>query len=375
LTEAAEKAKIELSSSIQTEINLPYITVVDNVPKHLVKTINRAKFDQMIQFYVDETLKLIKSAMQKSGKQISDIDSVICVGGSTRIPYLIENIEKYFGKKVDRSLNPDTAIASGAAIQGSVIAGDNKDILLLDVTALNFGIQTLGDVATTMIEANTTIPTSKSQIFSTAADNQPGVQINVCTGNRPMYKDNKHLGTFNLDGIPPARRGVPQIEVTFSIDVNSILTVKATDKASGKSSDIRIEGSSSLNKDEIERMKQEAEMNADADKKEKEKIDKLNQAEALIFQTEKQIQDFGDKLSESDKNELNSTVEKLKESQKSGNLTDIDKYTISLNETWNRISTKLYQSTQTNESNQSSENNQSSGNQNDTTDVDYEEIK
>ena len=367
LTEAAEKAKIELSNTTQTEINLPYITVVDNIPKHLVKTINRAKFEQMIQFYIDKTMKLIKSAMEKSGKQLSDIDDVVLVGGSTRIPYLTENIEKYFGKKANKSLNPDTAIASGAAIQGSVIGGSNTDILLLDVTPLNLSIETMGGVATCMIEANTTIPTSKSQIFSTAADNQPAVDIVVLQGNRPMASQNKTIGRFHLDGILPSRRGVPQIEVTFSIDVNGVISVKAMDKATGKANDIRIEGSTSLTKEEIERMKVEAEQNAEIDKKEKEKIDKLNQADSLIFQTEKQISDFGDKLNDSDKTELTSMVEKLKESHKSQNLNDLEKYTKELTEVWNKISTRLYQ-----ETSQQQNNEQPKGK---TEDVDYEEVK
>jgi len=261
LIEASEKAKIELSTTTQTEINLPYITVVDNIPKHLVKTINQAKFNQLIQFYIDDTIKLIKSSMKKGDKKVTDIDNIVLVGGSTRIPYLVENIEKYFGKKCDKSLNPDTSIASGAAIQGSVITGENSDILLLDVCALNFYIETMGGIATKMIESNTTIPTSKTQIFSTAVDSQPSVQINVATGERELFKNNKFLGTFSLD-VMPARRGVPQIEVEFNISADSILTVKATDKGTGKANNIRIEGSSALTKDEIERMKMEAKENA-----------------------------------------------------------------------------------------------------------------
>lgn len=370
LTESAEKAKIELSNTTQTEINLPYITSIDNVPKHLVKSITRAKFDQLIQFYIDNTLTLIKSSMQKSGKKITDIDDIVLVGGSTRIPYLVENIEKYFGKKCNKSLNPDTSISSGAAIQGSVIAGDNTDILLLDVTALNFSIETMGSVATTMIEANTTIPTSKSQVFSTAADNQPGVQINVSTGDRPMFKDNKFLGTFNLD-VMPARRGTPQIEVEFSIDANSILTVKAKDKGTGKENKVCIEGSSSLTKDEIERMKMEAAQNAELDKKEKEKIDKLNQADSLIFQTEKQIEEFGDKLTDDDKSDLISMVDKLKESHKAQNLIDIDKYSKELTTVWNRISQKMYSEP----SQESAPTNEQKSNDQDVQDVDYEEVK
>ena len=372
LTEASEKAKIELSNTTQTEINLPYITSIDNVPKHLIKSITRAKFDQLIQFYIDKTLNLIKSSMQKSGKKVTDIDNVVLVGGSTRIPYLVENIEKYFGKKCDKSLNPDTSIASGAAIQGSVISGDNTDILLLDVTALNFYIETAGGIATKMIESNSTIPISKTQVFSTAQDNQPGVQINVSTGERPLFKDNKFLGTFNLDGIMPARRGVPQIEVEFSISADSILTVKAKDKGTGKENKVRIEGSSSLTTDEIERMKAEAKLNEEADKKEKNKIDKLNQADSLIFQTEKQIEEFGDKLTDVDKIDLNSMVNKLKESHKTQNLIDIDKYSKELTDVWNRISQKMYSEQPSQESTPTNEH---KSNDQDVQDVDYEEVK
>jgi len=371
ITESAEKAKIELSSVTQTEINLPYITAVDGQPRHLNKIITRAKFEQLIQFYVDKTMKLIMSSLKKSNKQISQFDDIILVGGSTRIPYLVESIEKYFGKKANKSLNADTAIASGAAIQGSVLNGDNTDILLLDVTALNFSIETMGEIATIMIPANTTIPTSKSQVFSTASDSQPSVQVNVCTGDRPLYKNNKHLGTFSLD-VPPARRGTPQIEITFSLDSNSILTVKAVDKATGKSNDIRIEGKSSLTKEEIEKMKMEAEQNAESDKKEKEKIDKLNQADAMIFQTEKQIEEYGDKLNESNKTELNSKLDNLKEAHKTQNLDDIDKYSKELNDTWQNISSKLYEENNNQSTNEStSTNKDESENIND---VDFEEV-
>ena len=372
VTEASEKAKIELSNVTQTEINLPYITAVDGQPKHLVQKLTRSKFDQLIQFYVDDTIKLIQSSMKKSGKKVNDIDEIVLVGGSTRIPSLSDSIEKYFGKKANKSLNPDTAIASGAAIQASVLAGDTTDILLLDVTALNFSIESMGGVATTMVEANTTIPTSKTQIFSTAADNQPSVQINVATGNRSMFRDNKMLGTFNLDGIMPARRGTPQIEITFSIDANSILTVTAVDKATNKKNDIRIEGKSSLTKEEIERMKMEAEQNAESDKKEKEKIDKLNQADAMIFQTEKQIEEYGDKLNESNKTELNSKLDNLKEAHKTQNLYDIDKYTKELNDVWQNISSKLYEESKNQPTNEStSTNKDESENIND---VDFEEV-
>ena len=370
LMEAAEKAKIELSNTTQTEINLPYITVLDNTPKHLVKTLNRAKFNQMIHFYSEELMKLIYSALEKGDKKIENIDDIVVVGGSTRIPFLIENIEKYFGKKVDKSLNPDLSISTGASIQASVIAGENTDILLLDVTSLNFYIETLGGVATKMIESNSTIPISKSQIFSTAQDNQPGVEIRVATGERPIFSNNKFLGSFNLEGVMPARRGTPQINVEFSIDANSILTVKAIDKGTGKENKIRIEGSTSLSKEEIERMKDEAKVNAESDKKQKEKIDTLNQADSLIFQTEKQIKDFDDKLSDTDKSELNSMVEKLKESHKSQNLTDIEKYTKNLTEVWNRISSSIY-----NQSNQSEPQQNTQQSNNTAEDVDYEEVR
>jgi len=371
LIEASEKAKIELSTTTQTEINLPYITVVDNIPKHLVKTINQAKFNQLIQFYIDDTIKLIKSSMKKGDKKVTDIDNIVLVGGSTRIPYLVENIEKYFGKKCDKSLNPDTSIASGAAIQGSVITGENSDILLLDVCALNFYIETMGGIATKMIESNTTIPTSKTQIFSTAVDSQPSVQINVATGERELFKNNKFLGTFSLD-VMPARRGVPQIEVEFNISADSILTVKATDKGTGKANNIRIEGSSALTKDEIERMKMEAKENAESDRIEKEKIDKLNQADSLIFQTEKQIEEFGDKLTDTDKSELNSAVEKLKESHKTQNLIDIQKYSKNLNEVWNKISAKLYENKEPKNETHEAKTDDKYG---EATDVDFEEVK
>ena len=374
LVEAAEKAKIELSSSVQTEINLPYITVLDGTPKHLVMTLNRARFNQMIEFYVDRTIKLTKSSLDKSGKKISEIDDVILVGGSTRIPYLVDKIEEFFGgRKANRSLNPDTAIASGAAIQGSVITGENKDILLLDVTPLNLSIETYGGVATCMVEANTTIPTSKTQTFSTAADNQSAVDIVVLQGNRPIAKDNKTIGKFHLDGLMMAPRGVPQIEVSFNISVDGVVSVKAIDKATGKANNIRIEGSTSLKKDEIERMKREAEQNADADEKEKEKIEKLNHADTLIFQTEKQIKEFGDKLTDSDKLELNSKVEKLKEAYKVKNLDELERYSTELNDVWNKISTKLYSETQ-NESTQQPHEEQKPQDDN-ITDADFEEVK
>lgn len=340
--DAAEKAKIELSSTTQTEINLPYITVVDGQPKHLIQTLNRSKFEQLIQFYVDQTIDLIKSSLNKSGKKNNDIDQIILVGGTTRIPYLVEQIEKFFGKKCNKSLNPDTSISTGASIQGSILKGNNNDILLLDVTPLNFYIETIGGVASVMISENTTIPTSKTQIFSTAADNQTSVDINIATGGRTMFSDNKFLGTFHLDGILPAKKGEPQIEVEFSIDANSILTVKAKDKATNKENKIIIKGNTSLTPDEIDRMKKEAEENAENDKKEIEKINKLNEADSLIFQTEKQLDEISDKLDETDKTNLAEKVEKLKTAKESKKIADIDNSIKELNDTWNEISTKLY---------------------------------
>jgi molecular chaperone DnaK len=370
LTEAAEKAKIELSNTTQSEINLPYITSIDNTPKHLVKNITRSKFDQMIDFYSIRMMNLIKSSLNKSGKKVTDIDEIVLVGGTTRIPYLVEKIEEFFGKKANKSLNPDLAISTGASIQASVIAGENKDILLLDVTPLNLSIETMGGVATCMIEANTTIPTTKSQVFSTASDNQPSVDIVVLQGNRPMARDNKMIGKFHLDGIMPAQRGVPQIEVTFSISVDGVVSVNAKDKATGKENKIRIEGSTSLSKEEIERMKNEAEQNAENDKKEKEKIDKLNQADSMIFQTEKQIKEFDDKLTESDKSNLKETLDKLKESHKNQDLMDIDNKINELNEKWNVISTKLYQQTASEQQGPKPDDNKQ-----ETVDVEYEDVK
>lgn len=342
--EAAEKAKIELSSTTQTEINLPYITSIDNVPKHLVMTINRSKFEQLMQSYVDRTLELIKSALNKANKTTCEIDEIILVGGTTRIPYFVEQIEKLFGKKCNKSLNPDTAISSGSAIQGSILSGENKeDILLLDSTALNYYIETAGGVSTPLILSNVTIPTSKSQIFSTYSDNQTEVVINVSTGDRPLFRDNKFLGSFHLDGILPAKRGVPQIEVTFNLDANSILSVSAKDLGTGKENKIKIENSTKLTQEEIDRMKKDAEDNAENDKKELEKINKLNEADSLIFQTEKQLEELSDKLEETDKTNLTEKVEKLKSAKHSNDLSEIDKSIKELNDTWNVISTKLYQ--------------------------------
>lgn len=377
LKEAAEKAKIELSSSAQTEINLPYITATQSGPKHLVKTLTRAKFEQLVDSLIKRTIEPCRTALKNANLQASDIDDVILVGGSTRIPAIQEAVEKFFGKAPSKGVNPDEVVAVGAAIQGGVLTGEVKDVLLLDVTPLSLGIETMGGVFTKLIEANTTIPTKKSETFSTAADNQPTVQLHVLQGERPMARDNRTIGMFNLDGIPPAPRGVPQIEVTFDIDANGIMQVSAKDKGTGKEQKIRIESSSGLSKEEIEKMKKEAEANAETDRKAKEEVEKVNMADSLIFQTEKQLKEYGDKLPADKKSAIEAAAAELKKAHEAKDLAGIDTHMNTLNAAWQAASQDLYNATQQAGGNPDATNNETADVKegDNVQDVEFEEVK
>jgi len=386
LKEAAEKAKIELSSSTQTEINLPYISATSSGPKHLVKTLTRSKFEQLSDTLVKRSMQPVQKALDDAGLSTNDINEVILVGGSTRIPIIQNEVEKFFSKKPSKGVNPDEVVAIGAAIQGGVLTGDVKDVLLLDVTPLSLGIETMGAVMTKLIDANTTIPSKKSQIFSTAADNQPSVEIHVLQGERSMAADNKTIGRFHLDGIPPAPRGTPQIEVTFDIDANGIIKVSAQDKATGKQQDIRIEASSGLTEEEIEKMKKDAEANAESDKKVKEEVEKLNSADQMIFQTEKQLKEFGEKLSNDKKKPIETALDNLKKAHESKDLSQIDSALEKINEAWKNASEEMYKAQadasaqepskgKSNSSKTKKETKKSKGGGDDVQDVDFEEVK
>lgn len=382
LKDAAEKAKIELSSSNATEINLPYVTATQSGPKHLVRNLSRSKFEQLVGSLIKRTIDPCRSALKKAELDVSDIDQVILVGGSTRIPAVQAAVKDFFGKDPSKGVNPDEVVALGAAIQGGVLAGDVKDVLLLDVTPLSLGIETMGSVFTKLIEANTTIPSKKSEVFSTASDNQPSVDIHVLQGERPMAKDNKTIGRFQLTDIPPAPRGVPQIEVSFDIDANGILNVSAKDKATGKEQSIRIEASSGLSEEEIEKMKKEAEANADADQAAKDKVDKLNEADGMIFQTEKQLKDFGEKLSDDKKKPIEDALEELKKAHANQDVEAVSSGLEKINEAWKNASEEMYKAQQEQGDGQAdpnaggagAEGGSTEGNADDVTDVEYEEV-